>query len=171
MKSSVPSKSLGGFTLMEVLISVAIFSLLFSFTAMGASQLSKRLLIGPSDAYLENILITASRRARDGVEASDWGVNLPYDEQTRTLASITVFKGSSYAARDSSFDQTFTYSDNIDFVTVDFSGSLPATGNDHEIVFERYSGETAMFGSVVLEVFGVERSVAISSQGMITREL
>ncbi|PJE77057.1 hypothetical protein COV05_01410 [Candidatus Uhrbacteria bacterium CG10_big_fil_rev_8_21_14_0_10_48_16] len=171
MKSLDHSKKNQGFTLVEALVSIAIFSVLFGFTAVGASQVSKRLFIGPSDAYLENILTTASRRARDGVEGGDWGVYLPYDEVTRNLSEVIVFQGASYATRNSSLDQSFAFSDKIDLISVDFSGSSPVTGNDHEVVFTRYSGQTSMYGSVDLEVFGVPRSVTISEQGFVTREL
>lgn len=172
MKSLDPFKqNTRGFTLIEVLLSVGIVTLLIGFTALGASQISKRLLIGPSDAYLENILTTAVRRARDGVGASDWGVYLPYDEITRNLDEAIVFKGSSYATRESAFDQTFAFSDKTDFVSVDFSGVEPDRTNDHEVVFELYSGQTSSYGSIVLEIFGVNRTVAVSQQGFITREL
>lgn len=171
MRLSVLSKNSRGFTIIETLVSLTIISVLVGLTAVGASQLTKRLLVSPSDAYLESILITASRRARDGVGGSDWGVFLPYDETTRVLSSITVFKGSSYALRDSAFDHVFPFSDKIDFVSVDFSGEDISTGNDHEIVFQRYSGETTMFGSVEIEVVGIGRIVTVTSQGIITREL
>lgn len=175
MKSSVPSKQAhptsAGLTLFEAVITIGIIGFLFSLSALGASQTSKRLLIGPSDGYLESIFMTASRRARDGVEGSAWGVYLPYDEQSRKLNEVLVFKGLSYASRDSIFDQTFSFSEHTEFVTVDFSGVAPDSVNDHEVVFERYSGETAMYGSVELEVFGEIRSVTISEEGFVTREL
>lgn len=160
-----------GFTLIEVLLSIGIISLLLGFTALGASQVSKHLLIGPSDAILENILTTAARRARDGVEASDWGVYLPYDEVSRSLSEVVVFKGSSYATRDSDFDQVFAFSEKTDFVSVDFSGSGPDGTDDHEVVFDLYGGQTSAYGSVELEVFGVSRTIVVSPQGFITREL
>ncbi|MCR4314418.1 MAG: type II secretion system GspH family protein [Candidatus Uhrbacteria bacterium] len=172
MKSLDPfSQTARGFTLIEVLLSIGIISLLFGFTAMGVSQVSKRLLIGPSDAYLENILTTAARRARDGVQASDWGVYLPYDELSRNLSEVIVFKGSSYAMRDSDFDQEFVFSEKTDFVSVDFSGAEPDRIDDHEVVFELYAGQTSQSGSVALEVFGVSRTIVVSPQGFITREL
>ncbi|NQV90416.1 prepilin-type N-terminal cleavage/methylation domain-containing protein [Candidatus Uhrbacteria bacterium] len=171
MKSSAPSKQRKGFTIVEVLISISILSMLFAIGATGASRMSKRLLIGPSDAYLENILTTASRRARDGVEGGSWGVYLPYDEETRNLSEVVVFKGSSYATRDSAFDQVFPYANKTDFITVDFSGAGVDTTNDHEVIFMLYSGQTSQYGSVDLEVFGVARTVRISPEGFITREL
>ncbi len=160
-----------GFTLIEVIISIALLSMLFGLALYGTTKLSTQLFIGPADANLVNVLTTASRRARDGVGGGAWGVYLPFDEQTRVLSEAVVYKGSSYALRDTAYDQTFAFSERVKFVSVDFSGSAPTTINSHEVLFEKYSGQTSQYGSVELETMGVTRHVTVSNHGFVTKEL
>jgi len=55
-------------------------------------------------------------------ENSSWGVST-------TGNDIIVFKGSSYATRDSAFDQAFNHPNSINITS-------------HEIIFTQYTGDT-----------------------------
>jgi len=171
MKLLDRSKTESGFTLIEVLITIAIISIMFGLAVLSASRISNRLSIAPGDSNLVNLLTSASRRARDGVKESPWGVYFPYDEVSRSLNEAIIFKGSSYATRDTAYDQSYSFSERVQFITVDFSGVGPLVGNDHEVVFDKYTGQTNQYGSVDLEMLGVSRTVIVSSQGFVTREL
>ena len=171
MKLSVRSNLPTGFTLIEILIATALLTTMLALAFVGATNFSKRLFLAPADSFLVHMLTSASRHARDGFQQSDWGVYLPYDETTRELSEIIVFSGLSYLTRDASRDQHVSFSPRVQFVTVDLSGPAPATTNDHEVVFTRITGETSQYGTITFSIFGVTRSVVVSPQGFVTREL
>jgi len=156
---------------MEVIVSIALLSLLFGLAIYATTKLSTQLFIAPADAHLLHVLTTASRRARDGVQSSAWGVYLPFNETTRVLSEVTVYKGQTYDLRDPAYDQTFSFSERVKFVSVDLSGSAPATSNSHEVSFDLYSGSTSAYGSIELETMGITRHVTVSPHGFVTKEL
>jgi prepilin-type N-terminal cleavage/methylation domain-containing protein len=159
-----------GFTLLEMIISVAIIAALFGLSTVGAFQLSKQLNISSADTGVINILSTAARKARDGSGQSNWGVHLPYDDSTRSLNEITIFKGLSYALRDADYDIDYPFSDSTLFTTVSLSGSSPSSGDDHEVVFSALSGQTDNYGTITLTIFGDERVVSLGQDGIASRE-
>ncbi|NQV89283.1 MAG: prepilin-type N-terminal cleavage/methylation domain-containing protein [Parcubacteria group bacterium] len=164
------SYSQRGFTLIEVILSVAIIVVIFGLSTFGAVKLSNRLYVAPADTGLINIFSTAARKSRDGSGQSDWGVYLPYNEISRALNEIIVFKGSSYALRDSDYDVSYRFSDTTLFVDVSLSGASPSSGDDHEIVFSVLTGQTDNYGTITLTVFGQERVVSVGEDGIPTRE-
>ena len=110
-----------GFTLIELLLVVAIVSIL----GVSGSAIGQRFLV---TNYLENktnelasILITAQLNSMSGKENSQWGVSVSGNQ-------MTLFKGDSFATRDSSFDMSFSIPNSIS-VTSD------------EVVFSRVVGE------------------------------
>lgn len=159
-----------GFTLIEVILSVAIILVIFGISTAGAVKLSNRLNVAPADTGIINMLSTAARKARDGFGQSSWGVYLPYDETTRVLNEVIVFKGNSYALRDSDYDVSYRFSDTTVFTEVSLSGASPSVGDDHEIVFSALTGQTDNYGTITLTVFGQERVVSVGKDGIPTRE-
>jgi prepilin-type N-terminal cleavage/methylation domain-containing protein len=159
-----------GFTLIELIISIAIIALVVGMSAFGAAQLAKQLYLAPADAALTHVLTTAARHARNGIGDSAWGVYIPYDEGTRQSTEAVLYKGVNYASRDQSADISFPIAETTQFTTMNLSGSAPSAGNDHEVNFTKLSGGTAQYGSMTITVFGQERIIAISEQGFATRE-
>lgn len=159
-----------GVTLLEVTFVVAILVALFGMTAFGLSHFQRAVATVASDRDVTNALAIAARRARDGMQGSAWGVYIPYNETTRTTSSIVIFAGASYAARNPALDLTFSASEEIAFVAVDFSGAAQDATNSHEIVFTPYSGATTQYGSVTLEWYGAARVLTIGSNGIPVRQ-
>jgi prepilin-type N-terminal cleavage/methylation domain-containing protein len=159
-----------GFTLIELIISIAIISFVVGLSAFGASQLAKQLYLAPADAAMTHVLTTAARHARNGIGDSAWGVYIPYDETTRQSTEAILYKGSSYASRDQSADISFPISETTRFTTMNLSGASPTSGNDHEVNFTKRSGDTSNYGTITLTVFGQERIIAVSAEGFATRE-
>lgn len=71
--------------------------------------------------------------------------------------TITVFRGNSYATRDPSYDETFTFPDNITH-----SGLL-------EMVFAKFTGRATTTGTTTLtSLEGWTRSISVSSESVVS---
>ncbi len=159
-----------GFTLLEVVMTMALLGILFSVAGIALTRLQQSLATGASDREITYILSSAARKARHGLQGTSWGVYIPYDAVTRQAeGTATVFSGTSYAARNAAYDTVYTISESIAFTSVDLSGAGPDTGNDHEIVFSALTGATAQYGSLVLTWYNQSRTLSISADGMMTR--
>ena len=158
-----------GFTLLEVMLTIAILGSIFLLSARGLSALQRSFAAQAVDREITSIVSTAARRARIGTHGSAWGVYIPYDNLSRSATTVTVFSGTSYATRDTAYDQIYTINDDAKFTSVDFSGVATNTGNDHEITFGLLTGATAQYGSVVIEWYGQTRTITIDADGFAVR--
>lgn len=142
------SNSKQGFTLLEMLLSVAAIGILAGF-----SLPVFRTLLTKND--LDIAIATAAqtlRRAQILSQAVDgntsWGVKVQ-------SGSITLFKGTSFASRDNSFDETFDMSTSINM------------GGVTEIVFTKFTGFPQITGNVNLSTESDARSISINEKGTI----
>lgn len=138
-----------GFTLLELLLPVAIISLL-----AGLSLPVYRTLMKKNDLDIAATTITSSlRRAQVLSQAVDddktWGVKVQ-------SGSIVIFKGASYTARDPTFDETFDVPTTI------------GVGGTTEVVFAKFTGFPQTTGTVNLSTEGDTRSISINEKGTIT---
>lgn len=127
MLESMKHNKQNGFTLMEVLLSLAIIALITGILipAYHTFQMRNDLEVAV------NVTAQTLRRAQILSQAvnggSDWGV---YVQEK----SITLFQGSSYDSRDSGFDEIFSISSALtlfgtqEFVYTSFSGLPQSTG-------------------------------------------
>ena len=137
-----------GFTLVELLLSVALITVL-----LGISMPVYRTLYVDNDLeIIASITTDTLRRAQVLSYAnegnSSWGVHVSSD-------SIILFKGSSYAARDASFDEISTLS----------AGTTPSGITD--IVFTRLSGLPQTTGSITLTTNSGAKTISINAKGMV----
>ncbi len=158
-----------GFTLLEIIITVAILGSVFLFSIFGISKLQQSFAAQNVDREITNSLSVAARRARIGMHNGPWGVYIPYDATTRTATTIVVFQGTSYATRNIADDIAFSINTATIFTSVDFSGAAANTGNDHEIVFNSLSGNTTQYGSVIVQRLGQQRTITIDPDGFAIR--
>ena len=91
----------------------------------------------------------AQANAESGRDDSAWGVKLQ-------PTSVTVFKGSSYATRDTSRDQA-----------LDLSGGVALSGLS-EIVFSKIIGSTSNTGTVTIVNSYGTRNISINEKGTLT---
>ncbi|MDP3973697.1 MAG: prepilin-type N-terminal cleavage/methylation domain-containing protein [Candidatus Daviesbacteria bacterium] len=137
-----------GFTLLELLLSVAIISLL-----AGLSLPIYRTLLSKNDLDIAATVTASSlKRAQilsQGVDGDiTWGMKAQNN-------SIVIFKGVSFAARDINFDETFDVPSNI------------SVGGTTEIVFAKLTGLPQTTGTVSLSSESDSRSVTINEKGMV----
>ena len=158
-----------GFTTIELIITLSIIALVFSFGTFSLHQAQKKLSINASSSIVMNAVTTAARRARSGSNESAWGAYFDYDDVSRTGSQITLFSGDSYALRDTTRDIFYKIGDSVVFQNVSLSGGLPSTGDDHQIVFTSLSGETDQYGTITVESYNEQYIISISEEGIISK--
>ncbi|MBI4256963.1 prepilin-type N-terminal cleavage/methylation domain-containing protein [Candidatus Uhrbacteria bacterium] len=122
----------GGFSVIELLIVLAILTLLLASVPFVMTSFQESRLM---DTAVQST-VQSLRRAQvlsQAVEAdASWGVFL----QT---GSVTLFQGSTYAARNTTFDEVLEFSDSIQVSGVT------------EVVFEKLTGEPSATGELLFE--------------------
>lgn len=138
-----------GFTLLEVMLSIAVITIL-----AGLSLPIFRTMLVKNDLDVATVTVAQTlRRAQLLSQAVDgdtsWGVKVQ-------SGSITLFKGTGYASRDSNFDETFDIP-----ATIMLSGVA-------EVVFSKFSGLPQTTGTTTLASESDIKSVTINSKGGIS---
>ncbi len=159
-----------GSTLLEILLVVALLLVILGVgnVALASFQRSTARLFG--DREIINAITMAARRARTGASGTAWGVYITYNNTTRVATNLTIFSGTSYAARTTSRDIVLPLSNNVIFTSVDFSGSSPNVTNSHEVIFAPLTGATTGYGSIITDWFGITRTIVINSNGIPVRQ-
>jgi prepilin-type N-terminal cleavage/methylation domain-containing protein len=139
-----------GFTLPEVMVSLATISAIAAVSIPIYQSFLARNDLDIAAATIAQI----SRRAQLLAEASDgdtsWGVML----QT---GSVTLFKGASYAARDTAYDSAF-----------DVPGSIAPSGLS-EVVYAKFTGLPQTTGTyTITSATNETRNIAINSKGTVS---
>lgn len=137
-----------GFTLLELLLSIALISVLAGF-----SLPIYRTLIKKNDLDIAvNSIAASMRRAQILSQAVDgdisWGVKVQ-------SGSIVVFKGASYTTRDTAYDESFDLQ----------SGTNPS--GTTEVVFAKLTGLPQSTGTTTLTSESDTRTVSINAKGMV----
>lgn len=138
-----------GFTLIELLLSVSVIMII-----AGMSVPIYQLFQVRNDLDIATATIVQStRRAQALSQAVDgdisWGINIQ-------SGSITLFKGESYAARDTTFDEIF-----------EVPTSITPSGIA-EVVFTKFTGLPQTTGTITLTSNANEtRTLVINQKGMI----
>jgi prepilin-type N-terminal cleavage/methylation domain-containing protein len=138
-----------GFTLIEIMLVVVVMVVIGGITVpvYQSFQVTNNLDVA---AYT---VVHTLRRAQGLFPAwlggSTWGVHI-------ASGNLTLFKGASFAARDSTFDEIAEISTNI----------TPSGITD--VVFSKLSGEPQTTGNIMLTTSNNEtKTVAINAKGMI----
>lgn len=138
-----------GFTLIELLLTLAVIALL---GALSAPYFMTFHISSQSNTTTQEI-VQSLRRAKIRAIASEnddnWGLALK-DQK------ITLFKGSAYSSRDSSFDEAF-----------DLPPSITASGIN-EIYFLKSSGNPSTSGTIILvDTNSKQRNISVNTKGTI----
>lgn len=87
-----------GFTIVELLLSVTIIGIIGGITIPLYMSFQQRNDLSLTTETTANMIRRAQTYARSGKNDSDWGVR--FDD-----TAVTLFRGSSYAGRDTAFDE------------------------------------------------------------------
>lgn len=144
-------KAATGFTLIEILLSVAIISIVASLSLPILSSFNDRNDLDITAQGIASGLRRAQTYARGVNGDSQWGVRVQ-------SGSATVFKGSSYGTRDTAYDETTT-----------IPALLTPTGLS-DVVFSKLEGAPSQTGTITLTNTNTNetRAITINAEGMVS---
>lgn len=138
-----------GFTLIEVFLSLALIAVIAGIGAPLYQSFQARNDLDIAAQAMAHSLRRAQSLSQAVDDDSQWGVYIQ-------PGSTTLFKGSDFATRDSTFDEVFSIP-----TTIMISGV-------QEVVFEKLTGNPISFGTTTLVNSTNEtRNVAINEKGMV----
>ncbi|HEX9722600.1 MAG TPA: type II secretion system protein [Candidatus Paceibacterota bacterium] len=152
-----------GFTLLEVLVVLAIFGILLVSSAVVLGNLRGDSDLQAETRALARQLELARSRTIASEGAARYGV---YVDTSATPHEYTLFQGDDYASRDSALDEIRVLRNTVEFSLVSFTGATP-----EEAVFDRIQGTTSQGGSAVLREKANPanaRAVYVESSGAVT---
>lgn len=138
-----------GFTLVEILLVLAIITILAGVTAPFYSELMNRneldVAIQATSGSLKRAQVLSQAMTYD----DGWGVKIE-------SGAVTLFKGNSFATRDTAFDEVVNISTNLTIL------------NDSEFTFDKFTGLPQVTGTVTIETTsGEQRGVQVNSKGRV----
>lgn len=156
-------KNKKGLSIVELLVVISIFTIMAALSTTTYKNWQKQVQLVNGSSELREILLQAHQLSTAAAENSSWGVHLDQD-------SYSLFKGSFYNQADPENKDRDFYGIYIKNVSTSISDGLGAYSND--IVFEKYTGETANTGSIYLRTkFGNdEKIIVVESSGRINYE-
>lgn len=138
-----------GFSLLEVLIVLGIVALIAGISTTTFNNFRSHENLEIAATSVVEALRHAQANAQSGKGDSAWGVKM-------LPSSTVIFKGTSYAGRDTAADQPFS-----------FSGGVVASGLS-EIVFIKVMGATENTGTVTLTNSYGTKNIEINEKGTLT---
>lgn len=139
-----------GFTLIEMILTVGILGLLAGLSMPVYQSFDNRNELDITTQSLASALRRAQVYARSGHSDSGWGVEIQ-------STAATLFRGASFAGRDSAYDEVTT-----------ISQSTAVTGIS-EVLFAKLSGTPSTTGNVIFTNTNNEtRTVTINAKGMVS---
>ena len=147
-----------GFSLIELLVVIGIIVILMVLAVPSYYFFQKQSDLTSSTEEIINTLRLAQNKALASEGASQYGV---YFDQTTTPHQFILFKGGSYAARDSLFDNIHELPGSVEIYDINLGG-------EQEVVFNRLIGDTSQSGDISLRLInnpGETKTVYIENSG------
>ena len=138
-----------GFTLIEALLSVSIVGIIAGLSIPVYQSFLVRNDLSNTVEGVASSVRRANTYARSVKDDSIWGIKVQN-------SVITLFKGTSFASRDTAYDET-----------VNLPGTLAASGLD-EVTFAKLSGTPSTTGTITVTATSNDtRTVMINAEGMV----
>ena len=137
-----------GYTLTEMMLVVAVVSAILLVGAPVYQTLQVTTEVDVATNVIATDLNRAQSYARSVAHDTSWGV-------VRSGQAITIFSGSSYAARNPAYDETYTLSNAL------------TLGGDSAIVFSKLTGLPAAAGAMTVTGGGKTRTITWNGKGMV----
>ena len=138
-----------GFTLIELVLSIACIGIVFTMSMPVLQNFITRNDRSVTTQRIASMLRQASNYSRSGKNDSQWGVRI-------SSTSAVLFKGTSYAARDATYDETSTV-----------PGGL-ALGGLTEVTFTKLYGAPNTTGTVTVTSNNHTETITLNAKGLIT---
>jgi prepilin-type N-terminal cleavage/methylation domain-containing protein len=139
-----------GFTLIEMLLVIALFMILAGLSTPFYARFLTQNNVNNVVDQLSGQLRKAQIYAMMGRQNGAWGV-------TVNSGAIILFQGSSYATRNSAFDEKFLLNPNISITGLT------------EVVFAKVSGLPSTTPTIVITGNNSSKTVTVNSQGVINK--
>lgn len=144
-------KKLKGFSLIELLLVIALFSSVILISTPVYQRLQSKNDLEIASTVVVNSLRRAQILSQSVRNDDSWGVNVQAN-------SVTIFKGVSYAGRDTSFDEVINLTNN----------NLIISGIT-EIYFSKLSGLPNTSGDIIITINNNDsKNININSKGTIS---
>ena len=131
-------KSLMGFTLIEILIVISIFSILFAFISAPLMSFYKDVVYRGNVENVLTMIDEARKSTLSSYYSSQYGVHL-------STSTVTLFRGDTYSEEDTNND-VYDLSGIVEITEININGSV------YDIVFERITGETTGYGTIEISL-------------------
>ena len=151
-----------GFTLVELVIVIAIAIILAVISAPIYGSLQMRAQLGESTAQLVQTLRNTRELAVAGQNSAAHGVYLDFNDQD--FDSYIAYQGSSYITRNANFDQVFKLEKTLSFANI----NLKMAAGDVDVNFSKGLGQPSNSGSFQLihNSQGI-KTISIGSKGLV----
>lgn len=149
MSSAATEHKEAGFTIIELLLSVAILTMLAGLSLPIYMSFQNRNSLDISTQSIADMLRRAEVYSRSVTGDSPWGVEIQ-------PTVVTLFKGASFAGRDTSFDET---------QAIDSSTTISGLS---EVLFTKFTAAPGTTGTITLSSSPVDtRTITINAKGMV----
>jgi prepilin-type N-terminal cleavage/methylation domain-containing protein len=135
------------FTLVEVLVVIALLSLLMGISLPVYQNSQYKTELENADSVTVSTLRSAQIYSMNSFRDSVWGVRI-------SSANIVLFKGTTYATRDTAYDITYS-----------FPGGLSISGPS-EIVFSKLYGAPNTTGTISISKYSNTNQIVINAKGV-----
>lgn len=157
-------RSQPGFTLIELFLTITIFSVLLTMTIVVSFNAIARTNLRSSENALLQMIRRAQTQSQQNADEKQWGVHFDAGSDL-----IVLFSGDTYAARDGT-GATFNVNENVVVSGTLYSkmAAAPAKG----LVFKRFTGdpvEATFSGTIILTMYGSSRSMIVNRRGVVGR--
>lgn len=150
-----------GFSLLELLIIVGALAILMILAVPSLNFFKKESALMNNAEEIISGLRVAQTKTLASTGPSQWGV---YFNNVSSPHQYVLFKGSSYAGRDASFDEVYKLPAYAEFYEINLNGG------GKEIVFSRISGATSQYGNVKIKLTtdaSKNKIISVDSSGRI----
>lgn len=137
-----------GFTLIELLIVISVVMILVAISFPMFSFFRKESELNSASEEIISILRIAQNRTISSKQANSWGV---YFNRTTSPESIILFKGKSYATRESGEDKRALLPLSVEMFEIDFQNI------GSEVIFERITGKAIQVGHIAIRIINDPR--------------
>jgi len=147
-----------GFTIVEIIFIVGIFSLLLGLSIPAFQSFQKQADMNSSAEKIIAALRLAQNKTLASEGSSQWGV---FFDSSAVPDQCVLFKGSSYSSRDASFDEIYKLSNSVSFDSINLGGG-------DETIFSKVTGYVNHSGSIIFgSTSGSIKTVYIENSGRV----
>jgi type II secretory pathway pseudopilin PulG len=142
-------KNVKAFTIVELLMVIALITVMMAVMIPISTDYQQRNDLDVAQTTFSQGVRRAQQLAMASDTDSQWGINA-------VSGNIVIFKGASYAARDTSVDESF-----------DTSTAITITGQT-EYVFAKLSGTPSQTGTITFTNGNYQKTVGVNGKGIVS---